>query len=157
MTSEGSLKNTQGQPTQDFAARLMAVQACYQVLQNEQPLREVINEYVSHRRDIKTVDGESAGRPNLALFKKILSALESRKSEIEEIFRGHQKSDRTKEAEPLLKAILICGIAEILVHTDIDKALIINDYLNVSHSFYDQKQVSFVNGILDSVAKLLRS
>jgi transcription antitermination protein NusB len=120
-------------------------------------LRGVIEEYVSHRRDIRTVDDESAGKPNIPLFKKILSAQDSRKAEIEEIFRGHAKSDRTKEAEPLLKAIIICGIAEILVHTDIDKALIINDYLNVSHSFYDQKQVSFVNGILDSVAKLLRS
>ncbi len=62
-----------------------------------------------------------------------------------------------KELEPLLKAILLCGICEILAHQDIDAPLIIDDYLNVTHAFYEQPQVSFVNGVLGKVAPLLRA
>ena len=62
-----------------------------------------------------------------------------------------------KELEPLLKSILLCGICEILAHQDIDAPLIIDDYLNITHAFYEQPQVSFVNGILGKVAPLLRA
>jgi N utilization substance protein B len=143
-------------PNPDFIARLMSVQAYYQMSQNDQPLRVVIQEYMDHRRDVRNVDGEPLGKPNPTLFKAILSGLDGRLAEVDEILRGHLKGQE-KPVEPLLKSILFCGIFEILGHQDIDKSLIINDYLNITHSFYDQGQVSFVNGILDSVAKLLRS
>ncbi len=152
-------KKTENNP--DFAARVMAVQAYYQISQNQQSLRGVIEEYVGHRKEIRTVDGEIIGKPNMVLFKKILIGLDDRLAEVDEILRGHVKAepDRISEKpiEPLLKAVLMCGIAELLNHTEINKKLIINDYLNVCHSFYEKGQVSFVNGILDSVAKLLRS
>lgn len=144
--------------TPDFIARMMAVQAFYQISQNdEESLRMVIHEYIDHRRVVRSVDGEDLGKPNQALFKKILIGLEERALEVDEILKGHLKPEVGKNIEPLLKAVLHCGIYEILCHLDIDKALIINDYLNVSHSFYDKGQVSLVNGILDSVAKLLRN
>ena len=141
----------------DFAARLMAVQAQYQISQNEQPLRVVIEEYLNQHKVVKTVDGDVVGKPNSTLFKKILIGVEDRLSDVNDILNAHIKTEPKKQVEPLLKAILLCGISELLIHTDIDKALIINDYLNVSHSFYDQGQVSFVNGILDAVANRLRS
>ena len=56
----------------------------------------------------------------------------------------------------MLKSVLLCGICELLIHTETDAPIIVNDYLNVTHEFYDQKQVSFVNGVLDAVAKLVR-
>lgn len=156
----------------DYIARMMAVQAYYQISQNQQPLRTVIEEFLGHRKVVKTVEDELLGKPNSTLFKKILISLDERLAEVDEILRGHVKSPQIvvfdenqenspekieKMIEPLLKAILYCGISELLSHQEIDKSLIINDYLNVSHAFYDQGQVSFVNGILDSVAKLVRS
>jgi transcription antitermination protein NusB len=141
----------------DFAARLMAVQAHYQISQNEQGLRTLIEEYLNQHKVVKSVDGDVVGKPNATLFKKILIGLDERLVDITSILNAHIKTEPKREIEPLLKAILLCGISEILNNTDTDKALIINDYLNVSHSFYDQAQVSFVNGILDSVAKRLHS
>ncbi len=61
-----------------------------------------------------------------------------------------------KELEPLLKSILLCGVCELLEHQDIDAPLIINDYLNVTHAFYEQQQVNFVNGVLGKIASVVR-
>lgn len=165
-----------------FIARLMAVQACYQMIQNKKPVRMVIQEFLEDglktdeegEPEIANLDS-AVILPNGGLFKKILLNLDERKAEIENIIDGQlpkiniikeisEDPDATEEAiepkskevEPLLKSILLCGVCEILVHTDTDTPLIVNDYLNVTHEFYAKQQVSFVNGILDSVAKLLR-
>jgi len=145
----------------ELGARLLAVQACYQNMQNEQPVRMMVREYLDIRSDIEVEEGETP-KPDGALFKKILMAVDIRKIDVEAILESvlPQKSEDPeavkKPIEPLLKAILLCGITELLVHSDIDQPLIIDDYLNVTHAFYDQNQVRFVNGILDQVAKSLR-
>lgn len=63
---------------------------------------------------------------------------------------------KEKKIEPLLHAILLCATTELLCHTEIDSALVIDEYLNVTHGFYEKSQVSFVNGILDNIAKAVR-
>lgn len=68
----------------------------------------------------------------------------------------HTEAVIDKSPEPLLMAIICCALAEILVHQDIDKALIIDDYLNITHGFYEKNTVSFINGILDSASTVLR-
>tara|TARA_R110001592_G_scaffold79054_1_gene236704 strand:- start:35700 stop:36182 length:483 start_codon:yes stop_codon:yes gene_type:complete len=144
----------------DFVARLMAVQAFYQMIHNKKPMRVVVAELLD--RGLVTNEDESFDesqsefldiRPNGGLFKKILFNLDERYPEIQDILDCHTKE---RHLESLLKSVLLCGICEILVHTETDVAIILNDYLNVTHEFYDQKQVSFVNGVLDAIAKLLR-
>ncbi len=169
----------------ELSARIMAVQAYYQNLQNKKPIAEVVAEYLNRGLIIETEEGEEEiVKPQGALFKRILLSLDSRLGDIGEILAANvnkkeapviivEKDDNEeeqeneandevkppppeKEIEPLLKAILLCGVAELLSHQDIDKALIINDYLDVTHSFYEKQQVSFVNGVLDKVATLIR-
>lgn len=140
------------QENKEFVARLMASQAFYQMLHNEKPMRAVIEEYLN--RGLAVDEGvEAEIKPNGGLFKKILFNLDERLPEIDEILKSYTKD---KPLESLLKSILLCGICELLMHTDTDSPVIINDYLNVTHEFYDKKQVSFVNGVLDAVSTLLR-
>lgn len=141
----------------EFNARMMAVQATYQTLQNAQDLRTLIEEYLTHRRDVRTVEGETLGTPDKALFRKILLALEARQEEVISILSAHAENRPEKQTEPLLRAILMCAVAEILAHAEVETPLLINDYLNICHSFYGQAQVSFVNGVLDRIAKRLRA
>jgi N utilization substance protein B len=39
---------------------------------------------------------------------------------------------------------------------DVDAPLIISDYLNVTHSFYDQGESKLVNAVLESVRVAVR-
>lgn len=141
----------------ELSARIMAVQAYYETTQNAKPLRIAIEEHLQRDQYID-IDGEELPRPQGALFKRILQSVHNRKAEVEEILGAHYPPKQAgKEMEPLLKSVLICGITEILAHDDIDTALIIDDYLNVTHCYYEKQQVSLVNGILDKIAKLIRA
>ena len=159
----------------EFAARLMAVQACYQMSQNGQPIKFMVDEFLQHRAPVDVDDGPSL-KPDGKLFQRILTALSKREEDIKALLDGalnksdeinivldedveaqNEKAPISQSIEPLLNAILLCGIAEILSHTEIDYPLIIDDYLHVAHAFYERNQVRFVNGILDSVANIVRN
>ncbi len=179
------MSNKKPNNNKDLSARLMAVQAYYQNLQNQKPIAAVVHEYLERGLevdlDMEENDEQKIVKPQGALFKRILQSLDARRVEVNELLEANinkkevpvsitpepeegDASDEViitppppeKEMEPLLKAILLCGIGELLCHQDIDTALIIDDYLNVTHSFYEKGQVSFVNGVLDKVATLVR-
>lgn len=169
----------------ELSARLLAVQAYYEVLHNAKPVRLVIEECLE--RGLQLDDSDDLAPPHGALFKKIITSLDTRLADISEILAAHIHKKEApapvivvddteegsvenaetpdeesappppeKELEPLLKSILLCGICELLEHQDTDTPIIINDYLNVTHAFYEQQQVNFVNGVLGKVASVLR-
>ena len=125
---EGASAAQAGSPARAkaLAARIAAVQALYQAGQNGQPVRAVAREYLDHR---------SAGPYGAA-------APDTDPSE-----------DRT--VEPLLKAILVCGAFELLMQ-QVDAPVIINDYLDVGHAFYQRNEVALINGVLDSIAAVFQ-
>ena len=154
MTTEDSKKDL-NQNTKSAVARLMAVQASYEISQNGRAVDTVIQDYLGSRTEME-IDGEKLVQPDGALFKKILEGVRTRKSDIEALLEGHHNKEEgsKKTIEPLLEAVLQCGTYEILAQ-DTDIPIIINDYLNVTHAFYDKGEVTLVNGILDRIAKSL--
>ncbi len=136
--------------TPEFAARLMAVQACYEMLSTQRALKVLVDDYIGRGLEVDE-DLEIKAKPKSSLFKFILSNLDENLGQANDQFKAHTK-DTTKEVEPLLKAIALCGLSEMLAQKE-DNAIIINDYLNVTHSFYEQGQVSFINGVLDNAAR----
>ena len=53
----------------------------------------------------------------------------------------------------ILKIILKAAIFEILYMRKIPFRVVINEYLSVTNMYYDTKQKSLVNAVLDSVSK----
>ncbi|MCB9983154.1 MAG: transcription antitermination protein NusB [Rhodospirillales bacterium] len=145
------VEDTSSPKAKALSARLSAVQALYQMSQNEQSVRVVLDDYL-HSRSGMEIDGQRLIAPDGALLKKILFGVDERRTELEAVIDANLKKDaQDRDVEPLLRAILVCGAYELLVQ-DIDKAIIINDYLNVAHGFYERSEVALVNGVLDSVA-----
>lgn len=133
------------------SARLSAVQALYQLSQNEQPMPVILDEYLHHRSGMK-IDGQTLVAPDGRLLRDILCGIDDRRAELDAVIDANlQKDAQARDVEPLLRAILLCGAYELLVQ-HVDKAIIINDYLNVAHCFYERGEVALVNGVLDSVA-----
>ena len=160
------LKPEGSQKARRTAARLAAVQAVYQMLANGQRANAVIE-------DIKTRppgDGlEDAGKmvtPDGALMAAIISGVDARRDDLAQLITGAQNrrnsiADDTVLAppasiEPLLRSILMCGAYELLAHHETDAPLIITEYLDVTHAFYDQGESRLVNGILDKISKGVR-
>lgn len=57
---------------------------------------------------------------------------------------------------PVIRSILRAAIFELLKYDDTPFKVIINEYVNITRSFFDEKEVGFVNGILDKIAHEVR-
>lgn len=146
MTEAREIKSNAGLST----ARLVAVQAVYQMRLNEQSAASVKEEYAKLRLSQTFEDTViEADRP---LFLKIMSVVVERFDDLQLLV---QESSQ-KEHEALIYSILICGAAELLAHLDIDAPVIINEYLDVTHAFYDTGESKLVNGVLDAIAGKVR-
>lgn len=135
------------------AARLFAVQATYQAIQNKVPPLSLYDEYVMHNVGMDLEEGEMI-HPEGILFKKILSGVTDRWSDIEQLLKPRLTGP---DVEPLLTSILVCGACELLAHHEIDAPIIISDYLHITHGFFAGPESKMVNGVLDAIAKELRS
>ncbi len=157
MTSQSSDHSKTRKPSakaRRSAARLLAAQAVYQASLNEQSLKSSAQEYLDHRRGME-VDGEMLVEADRALFSSIMTGVEERKSDLSHVIGTNYKSS-TAHTEPLIKAIIMCAAYELLAHQETDAPIIINDYLNVAHAFFEKGEVSLINGVLDGVRKALR-
>jgi transcription antitermination protein NusB len=140
----------------NLSARLAAVQGVYQSIHNGQPLAAVFEEYQLYRNPPPVDDGEEKlVQPDGSLLKGVLLGIQERREDLETMIKANL-SNQDKVIEPLLHSILLCGTWELLANQEVDAPIIINDYLNVTHSFYEHGEVSLVNAILDTIAKTAR-
>jgi transcription antitermination protein NusB len=58
--------------------------------------------------------------------------------------------------EVLLRAILRAGVFELLERPDVPTKVVINEYVEVAHAFFDRGEPGMVNAVLDKVARLIR-
>lgn len=140
------------------AARLMAVQAVYQMAVNKEEPALVVNEYLGLRKNMD-VDGETLVAPDESLFRDIVLGVAGRVGDLAEIVAANRtlKEGQLPQNEPLLQSVLLCGSYELLSHQDIDFPIIISAYVDVSKAFFTGHEPGLVNGILDSVRKVTRA
>lgn len=138
-----------------LSARLMAVQAVHQNMHNQKPVKTLLNEYLNKRTAME-VEGETLVEPDGSLLQSIVLGVDERFTDIQDIIYGF-RDNKNKDLDPLLQSLLLCGFYEILVRQEIDAPIIINDYLNVAHGFFEQGEVKLINALLDQAAKQLQN
>ncbi len=145
------------------SARLFAVQAVYQMVENDDNAANVVHDFINNRIAQSILAESSLAEPDKEYFSKIVTGVENRRDDLLSILDGSLKSHsegsaiaKAEEKEPLLYSILMCGAYELLAHHDIEVPIIINDYLNVGHAFFDGGEVKLVNGTLDKISKSVR-
>lgn len=156
MTTQANKEKRVSQSASARSARLVAVQTLYGVLHTGEEMIEALADVLA-RADALEVHGEPLVAPDKNLLSKILRGVEEHKETLEDMIAAKLTSKKGGEPELLLKSILLCGTCELLAHPDIDAPVIINDYLDVAHGFYEDGQVKLINGVLDAIAKMLRS
>ena len=134
------------------AARLAAVQAVYQMALSDISEKEAYQDYIERRMG-QEIEGDQYVPADTALFAAILEGVSKNRDTIRDMVLGALNG---KKPEHLLQAILFCGVFELMNHNDIDAPIIINDYVNVAHGFYDQSEADLINAVLDRQAKNLR-
>lgn len=143
------------------AARLAAVQTVYQMLADGRDSEQAARDFLDHYAGLQ-VDGQPLLMPEQELYGRIVRGVGERQDELETLLEKNLENKsylfdiKRRKIDTLLRAVLLCGAYELLAHHDIDAPIIISDYLNVTHAFYEQKESALVNGVLDSIRGILR-
>lgn len=158
------------------AARLAAVQALYEMDMVGAPADAVLAEFLNKRwrldADDADRDGERDGKENAGPAGPARPMIEPDTGWLDDLVRG--VSGRLEELdgligpalsgelsleriEALIRAILRAGTYELAAKPEVPAAVIITEYLDVVHAFFDDKETRLVNGILDHLARKLRA
>ena len=136
-----------------IAARLAAVQCIYEMALSSMTAKQAYDHYVEALMG-QDVEGDNYVPADLELLSDLIYGVSEKRDTLRDMVMGALNG---KKPEPLLQAILFCGIYELLDHNDVDTGIIINDYVNVAHGFYEQSEANLVNAVLDRQAKNLRA
>ena len=138
------------------AARLAAVQALYQLEMEGTPLRVLLHEFHNHRVGATIEDVEYA-EAEIDFFDDLVAGVDARRDEIDALIADKLAQGWSLERlDKPMRQILRAGTYELIARKDVPTGTVINEYLDVAHAFYDKRETSFVNGLLDAVAKGVR-
>ncbi len=153
--------------TQKFTnARLNAIQALYASELNDTPLEKIVFQFLNGEIGNRIIDEDEQGHETFLplnetdteLFTKIVREVQKHKTDIDNTILATLSAGWDKERiELLLQSILRAGIGEFFAQPDLDAPIIINEYTDITRSFYDGPEVRLVNAILDKFSKVIRS
>ena len=141
--------------TQDSrsSARLLAVQALYQMDIARTPLEAVIKEFGAHRLDARLDDIEMPAADG-DHFELVLRGVVEHQTEIDRLIDGKlAKNWSLPRLDSTLRAILRCGVQELLHAPRIPPKVVVSQYADIAHAFFDSAEGGMANALLDNVAK----
>jgi N utilization substance protein B len=144
------------QANQRGAARLAAVQALYQMELSGTGVLEIVSEYENFRLG-QEIDGEQYLKADPSWFRSIVAGVVRDQRALDPII-----AESLIEGWPLsrldatIRAILRAGVFEIIERKDVPTAVIVSEYVEIAHAFFQEDEPKLVNAVLDSVARKLR-
>lgn len=139
------------------AARLAAVQALYQREMEGTPVAALLREFHHHRLGA-TIDGVEYAEAEVAFFDDLVSGADARREELDGLIAGRLAEGWSMaRLDKPMKAILRAGAYELAARADVPAATVISEYVDVAKAFFDARETGFVNGLLDALAKEVRT
>jgi len=136
------------------ASRIGAVQSLYSSKMSGVDISQIIANFV---KDESLVEMDGISFPaDYPLYENIISGVLNREAEICEIANSALHSRPIEKQQVLMGYIIKCGIYELLETIDVPGKLIVNEYVNIAHSFYEEKEAKMVNAVLDNLSKKIR-
>lgn len=147
---------TTATPSRRQAARLAAVQALYQLQEGQDAPADIIDQFLILRTG-EAGDGGMRRDADRPLFKDVVEGTASHKDELEQTISAALSQDWTwARIDRLVRAILLAATYELVHRKDVPPRVVINEYVEIAHAFYDQAEPNFINSVLDRVARQVR-
>lgn len=138
------------------AARLAAVQALYQREMSGAAVPQLLVEFHRHRLGAE-IEGLQFREADVDFFNDVVKGVDARQAEIDTLVTEHLATGWSLDRlDRPMRQIARAGAYELLARPDIPTAAIINEYVDVAHAFYEEREAKFVNGLLDAIAKRVR-
>ena len=141
-------------------SRVAAVQALFQSEQGGESAEAVIDQFVRHRLGEAGEDGFEDGRvkdAHVPLFTRIVRAAVHDQEKLDGMIVAALPAEwPMSRLDPVLRALVRCGGAELGMPDGPPARVVINEYLDVAHGFFTGEEPRMVNGLLDHLARALR-
>lgn len=145
-----------GQGSKRSAARLAAVQALYQSEITNASGAEIVAEFVAHRLG-RDIDGATYVEADAEYFSDLVLGTLQRRPEIDELVAGALAEGwPLARLDSIVRAVLRAGTYELLARVDVPARVIISEYVDIAHAFFQGAEPGFVNGVLDRLGHSLR-
>ena len=87
----------------------------------------------------------------------VVTGVDASRAEIDALIAGKLATGWSLDRlDRPMRQLLRAGTYELLARADVPVATVISEYVDVAHAFYDKRETSFVNGLLDAVGKEVR-
>lgn len=134
--------------------RFYAVQLVYCSEITNKAISDVICDFEKNNMEIYLTEDDFAAEIDAEFFKKILSSLEENLEKVDDLINNHlSKTWEINRLDLVEKSILRLGVTELLYLNDVPSNVVFNEYIEISKAFFEKRDVSFINGILNSIAK----
>lgn len=138
-------------------ARLAAVQALYQMEVSSAGVEAVIREFVDHRFD-RDVEGETLATADEDFFAELVRGVVREQKAIDAaVVKRLATGWRLERLDATVRAILRAGAFELKHRPDVPTEVAIDEYVELTKSFFEGPEPGFVNGALDGVARDVRT
>ncbi|MCX7384072.1 MAG: transcription antitermination factor NusB, partial [Alphaproteobacteria bacterium] len=116
--------------------------------------------FIRHRLGAIAGDGFEDGRvpdAHVPLFTSIVRTATAQQETIDGMIAESLPADWPLDRlDPVLRALLRAGAAELWMKDGPPTRVVINEYLDVAHGFFDGDAPKLANGVLDRIAHILR-
>ena len=112
-------------------------------LTKDSAMDAVENFVENYEGNIKEID--------LEYLRKIIYGVEEKKEEIDKAIEEHLHNWKMSRISKVNLSILRLATYELLFDDEIPKSVAINEALEITRKYSDQKSISFINGVLDKI------
>ncbi len=136
-------------------ARKIAVQAVFQFFFSKEDINKILDEFCSYR--IKEVRNYKK-KYDIDFLKKIVIGVHKNEKKIIKLIECNLSQNWLIDRLDLtMQAIISLAIYELINFKNIPLEIIINEYVSIANTYLDKSNTGFINGILDNIAKNIRS
>ena len=138
-------------------ARLAAVQALYQMEVSSAGAETVIREFSDHRFD-RGLEEEILAGADEPFFADLVRGVVAHQKEVDvAVARRLAQGWRLERLDATVRAILRAGAYELTHRADVPTEIVIDEYVELAKSFFEETEPGFVNAALDAIARDVRS
>ena len=134
-------------------ARLVAVQAYYQLEVGEETLEQVILQFQTHHL---TKQNKPFSLADKKFFVELIRGAYGAQERLDPLIQACLSDWKLNRLDCVVRAILRLGAFELSDNLHLSSAIILNEYIDVTKAFSDEKEPAFVNGVLNCLIGKLR-
>ncbi len=136
-------------------ARLAAVQVIFQYYFSKSDINKIISDFSNLNED--SFKKKKYNSYDKKLFKKIVLGVCNNQNKIKLLIENNLSENWFYErVDPTMRSIISLGVYELSFCVNTPHNVIIDEYVSIAGLFFNKTNTGFVNGILDTISKIIR-